>query len=179
MPNLRRSAQGFSCPRTLSGEMEESYWVPSPREQKPASQSSAAASSVVTSATPPAPRPSAIAVSADAAPRNTKFQPEPTPQTVSNAASAPSYQSPSNGRTPAPDRSSLAAAEAAVVTTTRDSYRALDKIGEGNGNGAVAELNASSTVKMWTVPAHPAAAAPDVEESAPEVAEDTSSAESD
>ena len=185
--NLREESDGpiftdlrrdFPALERFTSEMEENYWVPSPREQKPATQSSATASSVVTPATPPAPRPSAIAVPADVAPRNTRFQPEPTPQTDSKAARVPSYQSPSNGRSSAPDLSTLASLEAAVATTTRDSYRALDKVAEqGNGNGAVGELNASSTVKMWTVPTHPAAATPTIDESSTETEENGSSGE--
>ncbi len=167
--DLRRD---FPALERFASEMEESYWVSSPREQKPVTQPSGVPANLAMPAPRPRDLPTTVAP-VDMAPRNTRFQPEPKLQADSQAASAPSYQPPSNGRDPVTDHSSLGTAEAAVATTTRESYRALDKFSEhSNGNRAVGELNASSTVKMWTVPAHPPAATPVADETSGEAVED-------
>jgi hypothetical protein len=172
--DLRRD---FPALERFTSEMEESYWVPSQREHKLATPS-IVPSSVVNPTPKPAPRPSTAAPPADATPRNARFQPEPGPGTDGDPARVPSYQSRSNGSS-APDRSALAALEAAVTATTRDGYRALDKVAEhSNGNGTSGEWNASSPVKMLSVPPHPPVATPDVEQSSPEAAEDAASGES-
>lgn len=142
--DLRRD---FPALERFAGEMEESYWVPGQGEHEATAQYSATPTeqqriqqhTTIADGTSEAPSLSA------------RLQSEPA--IADSKAAPPSTYQVAQGITSA-ERSNFLTTEgpaAAIATTTH----VLDKVGEqSNGNGAVGELHASSTVKMWTGPAN-------------------------
>ena len=132
--DLRRD---FPALERFAAEMEESYWVPGQRVHE-----DAAGPSVTPMEAPRGAQPSSSTIAAppsEAPPR----RPGPVPPSNYRDSQTPSLGRPATLATEVP---------AAVATTAP----VLDKVGErsnGNGNGTVGELHASSTVKMLTVPA--------------------------
>jgi hypothetical protein len=153
--DLRRD---FPTLERFAGEMEESYWVPGQRENEAATLASLR--SREGQGIPQPPRPAVVAVPSEASSRSARVLSE-QPTRASDAALKSNYQAPQD--TPSPERSTFLteppAAVAAATIHVPDQAAA-----RSNSNGAAGELHASSTVNMWTVPAHPPAAAPPEEQ---------------
>ncbi len=144
--DLRRDFPALEC---FAGEMEESYWVPGQREHEAGAQSSA---TPVGGRTQQPRNPTLTAGASEATSRNARPQSEPAIP-IDKPASSLDYQIAEDASSS--NRSRFLKTDvpsAAVAAPTH----VLDKVVErSNGNGVAGELHASSTVKMWTVPAHP------------------------
>lgn len=153
--DLRRD---FPALERFAGEMEESYWVPGQREQESTAQPPLRAMEEQRAPQPLSPTLAASA--SEPASRSPRVQPKPAIR-GNDAAPDSGYRTPTD--TPASRSASVTEAPARVSAATA---QVPDITGErSNGNGAVSELRASSTVNMGTVPTYPATSAPEEEPS--------------
>jgi hypothetical protein len=164
--DLRRD---FPALERFAGEMEESYWVPGHRDHEATAQYSATPTEQQGTQQPW--NPTIAAGRSEATSRSARLQSEPA---IPDSKAVPLSNYEIVQDIPSAERSNFLTTEvpaAAIATTTH----VLDNVGErSNGNRAVGEWHASSTVKMGTVPAHPSTATPPAEPSSGEPAEGVS-----